>query len=215
MKPPQHPFRGIEGAIMELGYSETIWYRGHAREHRLVPAQYRLLAGAEDERRIVERYRQHMFGSDIDTSKHRLTMLIAMHHSYMPTRLLAWTESLHVALFCALIRESNEPAVFVLDPVALNAYSEITGIMKLDPHIRTGFEFLHWPTESLLPRYPIAIDGRSTQHDVAGKEGIFTLHGQNQLPLEEQCSDCVRKVVLTEEEKLLAKEGILSGWWML
>jgi hypothetical protein len=86
--------------------------------------------------------------------------------------------------------------------------------VKLDSHTRTGFEFLRWSTESVLPRYPIAIDGRSTEGEVVGTEGIFTLHGTNELPLEEQCSGCVKKVVLTEEEKLLAEEGILAGRWM-
>jgi hypothetical protein len=119
MKSLQHPFRGIEGAIVDLGYPETIWYRGHAREHRLLPALYRLPGGAENERRIVERYRQHTSGSDVKTSKHGLTMLIGMHHSYVSTRLLGWTESLHVALFCALMRELDKPTVFVFDPVAL------------------------------------------------------------------------------------------------
>lgn len=48
---------------------------------------------------------------------------------FAPTRLLAWTESLNVALFCALTRESK-PTVFVLDPVKLNTYREIAGIVK-------------------------------------------------------------------------------------
>jgi hypothetical protein len=45
-------------------------------------------------------------------------------------------------------------------------------------------------------------------------EGIFTLHGTSVLPLEEQCAECVKKIVLTEEEKFLAEEGILSERWI-
>jgi FRG domain len=215
MRSWQPPFRGIEGATAELGYPKTIWFRGHVEEHRLLPSLFRFPHGVENEGRIVERYRYHTFGSSAETSDHSLQVLIKMHHSYVPTRLLAWTERLHVALFCALVRESDKPTVFVLDPVALNAHSNLTGSVQLNSHTGAGGQFLGWPHESSLPEHPIAIDGRSHERGMPVIETIFTLHGRNRLPLEEQCSDCVRKVVLTEEEKALAKECVLAGRWML
>lgn len=196
MRALHHCFSSIERAIADLASTDSIWFRGHARQHRLVPALFRFSGGAANERKIIDQYRHHIS----DVSRHGLSMLIALHHSYVPTRLLAWTESLHVALFCALVRESD-PAVFVLNPIALNACSEIDGIIKVNSHTPSDREILN-----ALPERPVAIDGRS-----ADTELIFTLHGKSELPLEEQCPDCVRKVVLTEEERSLAEQVILSG----
>jgi hypothetical protein len=215
MKSLQQPFDGVESAIAELGYPETIWFRGHGGEHRLLPSLFRFSVGMENERRIVERYQHHTFGSSAKTLGHGLMTLIAMHHSYVPTRLLAWTERLGVALFCALVRESNTPTVFVLNPVALNVLSNITGIVRTDSHAWADCQFLDWPNESAWPEHPVAIDGRSREQEGAAIDTIFTLHGRNRLPMEEQCSACVRKVILTEEEKSLAKAYILSGMGML
>ena len=208
----QYSFPSIECAIAELGSTDSIWFRGHARQHRLIPALYRFPSGAANESNIIEQYRRYTSDSGVRTAGRGLSMLITLHHSYVPTRLLAWTESLHVALFCALVRESY-PAVFVLNPVALNAHSKIEGILKVDSHPPSDCELLNWPNHSWLPEQPIAIDGRSTESDAIETEFIFTLHGTNELPLEEQCSDCVRKVVLTKEERLLAAEVILSVRW--
>jgi hypothetical protein len=214
MRASQHPFVGIENAIAKLGYPKTIWYRGHCAEHRLLPALYRFPDGVENEIEIIERYSWNIAPSGIKTPAHGITTLIALHHSYVPTRLLEWTGRLRVALFCALIRESDRPAVFVLDPFALNTCSKVAGIVKLDSysrttHSQTSCEFLRWPNESSLPEHPVAIVGRSTGCEMAETEAMFTLHGTNDLFLEEQCPDCVRKVVLTEEEKSLAKESVL------
>ena len=202
MRALKHCFRSIECAIAELGQTDAIWFRGHAQQHRLVPALFRFSGGAVHERKIIDQYR-HLSGVGLRTTAHDLSMLIALHHSYVPTRLLAWTESLHVALFCALVRES-EPAVFVLNPVALNAHSKAQGIIKVNSY----------PPSLWLPERPVAIDGRSTEREAVETELIFTLHGTNELPLEEQCPDCVRKIVLTKEERSLAEEVILSGRWM-
>jgi len=190
-------FRSIERAIAELGSPDVIWFRGHARHHRLLPALFRFSDGAANEQFLIDRYRARMSDREVGPGDSSLAMLIGLHHSYVPTRLLAWTESLHVALFCALVRES-EPAVFVLNPLALNAQSKTDGIIKLLPY----------PP----PERPMAIDGRTP--DSEAETFLFTLHGTNELPLEEQCPDCVRKVVLTAEEISFAEQVILSGSWM-
>ncbi|HKO41935.1 MAG TPA: FRG domain-containing protein [Pyrinomonadaceae bacterium] len=200
-------FRSIESAIAELGSTDSIWFRGHAQQHQLVPALYRFPGGAANELNILNRYRSDL---EVRTSGQGLSNLIALHHSYVPTRLLAWTESLYVALFCAIVRESH-PAVFILNPVALNAQSKIEGIVKLNSQPPAHCEILDWPDHSWLPERPVAIDGRSTEYETGETESIFTLHGTNELPLEKQCPDCVRKVVLTKEERSLAGELILAG----
>ena len=204
----QPGFRSIERAIAELGFPDVIWFRGHARHHRLLPALFRFSGGAANERYLINQYRGHMSDSGVSSANNSLATLIRLHHSYVPTRLLAWTEVLHVALFCALVRES-EPAVFVLNPLALNAQSKTDGIIKLHSNPGPTCEILNWPQEGLLPERPVAIDGRAPETEP--ETFLFTLHGTNELPLEEQCPDCVRKVVLTGEEISLAEQVILSG----
>jgi len=203
-------FRSIERAIAELGSPEVIWFRGHARHHRLLPALFRFTGAAANEQHVINQYRAHLSDRGISSADRGLSVLIRLHHSYVPTRLLAWTESLHVALFCALMRESA-PAVFVLNPHALNTLSKTDGIVKLDANPSRSGEILNWPNEGSLPERPLAIDGRGAEPEA--ETFLFTLHGTNELPLEEQCPDCVRKVVLTGEEISLAEQVILSAHW--
>jgi hypothetical protein len=167
MRALQHPFVGIENAIAKLGYPETIWYRGHSAEHRLLPALYRFPHGVENEIKIIEQHSSNTCAPGEKSSKHGITALIALHHSYVPTRLLEWTGYLHVALFCALVRESGRPVVFVLDPVALNACSKVAGIVKLDSYSQTSCDFSRWPNGSSLSEHPVAIVGRSTRREMA------------------------------------------------
>src|SRR5262245_19724804 len=208
MRASQEFFGGIGKAIALLGYPDTIWYRGHCAGHRLLPALYRFPQGVENEIQIVERYSGATASSEVETSGNSIAALITLHHSYVPTRLLEWTERLHVALFCALVRESDSPTVFVLDPVALNTQSKIAGIVELDSNFRLPCQHPRWPNESSSREHPVAIVARSAE-----TEAMFTLHGANCLPLEEQCPDCVRKVVLTQEDKSWAEQVVLFQTW--
>ena len=205
-------FVGIESAIGELGAPDTIWFRGHVNEHRLLPSLYRLWADLENDHRFAS---PDQHGKIDQTEKYgnRFDELVAMHHSYVPTRLLAWTKQLNVALFCALIRESNKPAVFVLDPVALNTLSNITSVIDPDVDNHTGDRLLESHYLSSAIKHPIAIE-RQAHGAASARDNSFTLHGQNRLPLEEQCPDCVRRVLLTEEETSFAREYVLSGDWI-
>jgi FRG domain len=211
MRTSREPFGGIGTAIAQLGYPETIWYRGHSAKHRLLPALYRFPNGIENEIQIIERYSQTATASAAETSGRGIAALVTLHHSYVPTRLLEWTGRLHVALFCALVRESDSPAVFVLDPVALNACSEIVGIVGFDSDFQACGQYQRWPNETSSWERPVAIVARSTRCEMADTEAMFSLHGANDLPLEEQCPDCVRKVVLTQEERSLAEQIVLFG----
>jgi len=210
----QPSFSSIESAIAKLGYPGIIWFRGHTAAHRLIPALFRFPHGAKKESQIVELYECHSPNKNEKSTAYGLMTLLEMHHNYFPTRLLAWTESLHVALFCALVRESNNPTLFILDPVALNAFSKIDGIRKLDSFIPIGSNLSCLISQSAQYEYPIAIDGDITKNKIVGTENIFTFHGTDERSLEEQCPNCVIKVILTEEEKSYAENGILSGMWL-
>ena len=211
MQSTKHPFGGIKAAIAELGNPERVWFRGHVREHHLLPSLFRFPEGAENEQRIFNRFNHQAYGVRAKPPCCRLEALLAMHYSYVPTRLLAWTESLRVALFCALVRESDQSTIFVLDPVALNAVSNVLGIVRLGSKVLEDFGLSSWPNELSLPDAPIAIDVRSRCGNFPETETVYTMHGRAKFPLEQQCAHCVRKVVLTEEERSLAMASVLNG----
>jgi hypothetical protein len=137
----QQYFGGVEDAIAKLGNPNTIWFRGHSASHRLVPALFRFPNGANNESKMFELYKRHPSTIDGKAAENEESILLCMHHNYFPTRLLAWTGSLHVALFCALVRESDNPALFILDPVALNAYSKLPGHNEVEFSHSIGPEF--------------------------------------------------------------------------
>jgi hypothetical protein len=83
--------------------------------------------------------------------------------------------------------------------------------MKLNSVTQSDPNFLYLPSQF---EHPIAIDGDFNEKRGSETEKTFTLHGTNELPLEEQCPNCVIKISLTGEEKSLAQKGILSGMWL-
>jgi hypothetical protein len=203
---------GIEAAIAELGSPKKVWLRGHVAEHCLLPALFKFRGGIESERRIIHRHVRLEAKTPVTCTNYLMPLLL-MHDSYVPTRLLAWTESLQVALFCALLRESTTAAIFVLDPIALNADSNIEGIV--DPGAQIPDGLLHFSRKlnaESLPLSPVAVSSKSFRGDAQGARALFTLHGSRILPLEEQCPARVRKVILNSEEKWLAEERLLSSW---
>ena len=209
---PIEPFGGIADAIAELCHPEVVWFRGHVRQHRLLPALFRFPRGSEHERLLMERCRLRSSDAGQEEGASYLHALMTMHDRYVPTRLLAWTERLYVALFCAFVRESDGATIFVLDPVRLNALSGADGVVEVSA--RNGPDASSreaWQGEAALPERPLAVAWRSRSQDRSGRETVFTAHGRNALPLERQCPDCVRKVVLSKEERVIGMQAVMSS----
>ena len=203
---PRRNFPGIEDAIAELDQPDIVWFRGHVSTHQLVPSFLRLNRFRPHSKN-AQRDKSDMYATEAASNLHQL---ITMHNTYFATPLLAWTQDLLVALFCALVRECNAPSVFVLDPISLNNMSGIGGIVELGcPD--TISDHLGNPIRNLiLPASPLAIKRASCGRRTVDMESIFTLHGQSARPLEEQCPECVRKVDLSGDEVQFAADYILS-----
>ena len=197
----------VEAAIADLGHPGPLWFRGHAGTHRLLPTLLRFPGGAANESRIIERFRRE---KGIPHDEHPVRVLEALHHDYQPTRLLAWTSCLRVALFCALVREADEAVVFVLDPIRLNAMSARSGILKLTAAapLAPAERFLE---EFTLSEPPIAVEVAAPARAGTSNDSLFTVHGTCLLPLEVQCPSCVRRVLFTEQERELTMAALLSG----
>jgi hypothetical protein len=86
--------------------------------------------------------------------------------------------------------------------VALNALSAIQGVARVP-----GWQ---GPVGHAGRERPIAIE--TTAAATSRCERLFTIHGTDALPLEEQCPSCVRKVILTKAEVAMAQRYVLSNW---
>jgi hypothetical protein len=201
-------FARIDEAIAQLDHPNAVWFRGHSASHQLLPWLFRFSGALENEVTIAKRFQR--LPDKRNSPSSGLQALIAMHHAYLPARLLAWTENLEIALFCAFAREAASPTIFVLNPIELNRLSNITGILRVEDRSQRPIYFSDWPSDPSLPQSPIAVDGRLEFRE-AGLDTIFTVHGTDPRPIEEQCPRCVRKVVLTEKEKLAAVRRIVFG----
>jgi hypothetical protein len=198
----------VKDAVEQLGNPNVLWLRGHSEFHKLVPWLFRFPDGVAKEDSIAK---LSSFYDGVSFRSHvGLPGLVQMHHRYRPGRLLAWTESLLVALFCAVAREDGRPTLFLLDPLRLNSESAILKLPVIGTSNGEIDYFSGWPKNPFLPKLPIAIDGRFAT-DKANSEALFTVHGSDGSALEALCPDCVRRVVLTEAEKLSAMEHLVSG----
>lgn len=193
-----HEFlENITEARRSLNNPEVVWYRGHAESgFKLIPYLMRFKTGLLKEQALFFKYKQAaaqlMQKRDDDWET-----LFDMQHYYVPTRLLDWSEVLGVAVFFALMWHTEEAAVFVLDPIQLNQLA--TGHAEVK---RAGPDFqyraIYWDKKPFAPIKPIAMEPPFQNERMLAQKGMFTIHGDDASPLEEQCPACVRKVVITK-----------------
>lgn len=205
----------VESAVRELGCPSTVWYRGHTKDHKLVPSLFRFENATQQEGFLLEQYRRYLALSNANVSTSDWEATIRMHHSYVPTRLLAWTESLAVALFCALVREGGEPCIFVLDPRRLNRVSGYSDIIRLDEPRGFDYRSLYLEKHPSAPALPVAVEAPFDTGELPLRQTAFTIHGTIDAPLETQCAESVRKAVLDREMAEQAQGLVLSMRWLL
>jgi FRG domain len=166
----------FDSTIEDLGQPEITWYRGHARSHTLLPSILKFDNNFNNEKPLFEQY--NTIRTQFDTPADRVDWLslIEMHHCYVPTRLLAWTSNIAVALFCSIIRESDPPSVFFLDPVKINLKSNIRGILNVDDYVPLSYKTMYLEKGKKPPDYPISIQQLSYENILPIKKGGFTVH---------------------------------------
>lgn len=197
---------GIRNARAQLKNPATVWYRGHWHStYSLFPSLLRTSRGLSKEQELFHKYRQAATyllkarESDWET-------VFDMQHYGIPTRLLDWTETLGVAVFFALGTEPSEAAVYVLDPMALNRLATGTPQLKHADDPSFSYRSVYWKKEPFAPRLPIALDPPFQNGRLFAQRGMFTIHGDDERSLEEQCPSCVRKVLLPKS----ARRGALE-----
>ena len=119
-------------------------------------------------------------------------------HSQIPTRLLDWTDSLHTALFFAVMGsltwKIEHPCVWIINPFRLNQRSTNANVIydrddKLHLDYYESAKSQRWPFD-----LPVAMAAPWRNSRVYAQHGYFTLHGNDLRAIEECAPDCVKRV---------------------
>jgi hypothetical protein len=203
----------IRNAEESFSNSETLWYRGHSKSsYELVPSLFRFPKGKLKERDLFEKYKQ-IAVRVFPKRKDDWELLFDMQHHYVPTRLLDWTEVLGIAVFFALLDvESDDAAVFILDPKRLNGKSYKNRIPLVSEDKEFDYEKIYLDKQPLPPKDPIAIEVPFQNKRITAQKGKFTIHGDDEKPLDVLYPDCVKKITLPVNAFKGAKEFLrISG----
>lgn len=212
----------VEG--LQQNTNQSLWYRGCGRGcYVLAPSLYRHKSAktpeqlAELERQLMTRFRQRSLPYHSRSLSDDWDTLFFMQHYGIPTRLLDWTENpltaLHFALMGALYEVSatgnityKEPAtVWILDPVSWNRHSLSHqsfdgGVLAPGDEPLKGYR--PSPNFSGMNNYPVALYGAHNSPRIVAQQGVFTIFGQNTIPMEQVYgqekfpTDCLVRVTL-------------------
>lgn len=171
----------------------TPWFRGigNGDTYKLLPGLYRAsdINHLHEERKIRGAFASRALPYlSFPHQRAPWEWYFLMQHYGVPTRLLDWTESALVALYFAIAArkpgQTAYPAVWVLDPFALNRitigadqiYSQDDGALAA---------YLPTCSSREPPKLPVAIHPDYTDRRMHAQHSKFTMHGSNATPLED------------------------------
>jgi hypothetical protein len=182
------------------------WYRGHEKRiYKLIPRLFRYRHGEKKEEKLYRLYTQMPLDEPGQKGSAWET-LFDMQHYGIPTRLLDWTEVLGIAVYFAVTPDLDQPCVYILDPLRLNKRSRDGSIITSYCNSSFDYQELYWRGEPVRPSLPIAISPTYQNTRLERQRGQFTIHGSDTRPLEEQCPECLCRVILGNEACSQARE---------
>jgi hypothetical protein len=195
---PFEEFRSIDelcSLIHEatLGW-DTRWYRGtKSPGYSLLPKLLRDPTLAKREGYIsVEFPRRGR--TQLPNINSPFEWLCAMQHFGLPTRLLDWSESLSVALYCTVRPQGLDlvaPTIWVLDPFELFKLSfpkleviALSSDVNVAADAAVAFNELDVATEKNRTSLPLPVAPDFLFPRIAAQNGAFTIHGTDFRPIE-------------------------------
>lgn len=179
--------------------SDVIYFRGQSDpEWKLLPGLARYPAA---NRLALEEIAYFDFrtraGDLVPETASGWSVLFAMQHHGLPTRLLDWTDTFSVALYFALKGAKGDCAVWLLNPFALN--EESLGYQSIPRPNELGgtYEDFFIDRTSSMSGSVAAVAPLRHNPRVSRQRAAFTLHGDLESPMEELCPAAVERVVVS------------------
>lgn len=199
----------VREAEKELGNPIEPWYRGHSDSTwKLTPSLPR-----EDDWEAKEKELFFEFTKTasrlFEKRSNDWETLFDMQHYWIPTRLLDWTTVMGVAIAFILHSDysnTEDSALFILDPTALNRLSGRQEIIVLPEDKSFDYKTIYWEKRPVQIERPLAIRPSQTSDRLRAQKGTFTIFGTEKSSFEEEATNCFRKIILPSTAKEEARE---------
>lgn len=199
----------VRQAENELGNPVEPWYRGHSNHAwRLTPSLPREPNWEIKEKELFFEFTKTA-ARLFDKRANDWETLFDMQHYWIPTRLLDWTTVMGVAIAFILhsdYADTEDSALFVLDPIALNRLSGRDNIIAVPEDKTFDYKTIYWEKRPVQIEKPLAIRPSQVSDRLRAQKGTFTVFGTEGASFEVAAANCFRKVILPSTAKKEARE---------